>query len=228
MYPQLTTTVRRAVILAAATLTVGALGTTTAAHAMSTVSATSSAPTACDAMAEEEAMAETTEAMAEEEAMAETTEAMAEEEAMAETTEAMAEMGDLLAVAGDAELSTFVGATEAAGLSAVLSGDGPFTVFAPSNEAFAAYLSETGIDESALLADTEALAALLSGHVVEGNVTVEALVAADGLCLTTVAGSELPVTLDDDSAIVGQATVLDAGHPASNGVVYVVDHVITS
>jgi uncharacterized surface protein with fasciclin (FAS1) repeats len=181
-----------------------------------------------EAMAEEEAMGETTEAMAEEEAMAETTEAMAEEEAMAETTEAMAEMGDLLAVAGDAELSTFVGATEAAGLSAVLSGDGPFTVFAPSNEAFAAYLSETGIDESALLADTEALAALLSGHVVEGNVTVEALVAADGLCLTTVAGSELPVTLDDDSAIVGQATVLDAGHPASNGVVYVVDHVITS
>jgi uncharacterized surface protein with fasciclin (FAS1) repeats len=64
--------------------------------------------------------------------------------------------------------------------------------------------------------------------VVEGEVAAEALVSADGLCLTTVAGTELPVTVDDDSAIVGQATVLDAGHPASNGVVYIVDHVITS
>jgi uncharacterized surface protein with fasciclin (FAS1) repeats len=160
--------------------------------------------------------------------MAETTDAMAEEDAMAETTDAMAEAGDLLAVAGDAEVSTFVAAVEAAGLSDVLAGDGPLTVFAPSNEAFASYLSETGIDEADLLADTDALAALLSGHVVEGEVTAEALVAADGLCLTTVAGTELPVTVDDDSAIVGQATVLDAGHHASNGVVYVVDHVITS
>jgi uncharacterized surface protein with fasciclin (FAS1) repeats len=174
-----------------------------------------------EVMAEGEAMVETTEVMAEGEAMVETTAAMAETESMVETTAAMAEEGDVIAAATGAQLTTFVAAVEAAGLTELLTGEGPFTVFAPSDDAFDAFLAETGSDQATLLWDTETLATLVSRHVVEGEVSL-----AESGCPTTLAGTELAITVDGDNATVGEATIVAADVVASNGVIHIVDHVL--
>jgi uncharacterized surface protein with fasciclin (FAS1) repeats len=146
---------------------------------------------------------------------------MAEAEAMVETTAAMAEEGDVIAAAAGAQLTTFVAAVEASGLTGLLTGEGPFTVFAPSDQAFDAFLAETGADQTSLFADTEALATLLSRHVVEGEVSL-----AESGCPTTLAGTELAITVDGDQATVGEATVVAADIVASNGVIHGVDRVL--
>ncbi len=78
--------------------------------------------------------------------------------------------------AGADDFTTLVAAVEAAGLVEVLSGPGPFTVFAPTDDAFAAALEDLGLTADELLADTETLTSILAYHVVPGAVTSEDLI----------------------------------------------------
>src|SRR6056297_2494548 len=94
--------------------------------------------------------------------------------------------------AADERFSTLVAAVEAAGLVETLSGEGPFTVFAPTDEAFAA-LPEGTVE--GLLADTEALTAVLTYHVVPGAVMSGDL--SDGMTATTVNGADITISIDD-------------------------------
>ena len=122
------------------------------------------------------------------------------------------------------ELSTLVTAVTAAGLVETLSGPGPFTVFAPTNAAFAALPAGT-LDT--LLADpTGDLASILKLHVISGAVDSEAAIAAAGGTVETL-GGPITVELEGDNLVVGGATVVTADIEASNGIVHVIDAVIT-
>jgi uncharacterized surface protein with fasciclin (FAS1) repeats len=117
--------------------------------------------------------------------------------------------------------TTLAKAIEAAGLVETLKGEGPFTVFAPTDEAFAK-LPAGALD--ALLADKEKLAKVLTYHVVPGKVTsgdVAALTSAK-----TVNGGELAVAAEDGKVTIGGATVTQADIVASNGVIHVIDTVL--
>ena len=119
-----------------------------------------------------------------------------------------------------------VEAVTAANLGATLSGTGPFTVFAPTDAAFAALLAELGISKAALLADTTLLTKVLTYHVVAGRV-----LKADvplGTSITTVEGGTFSVdatlAITDQRARKANITATDV--LASNGVIHVVDKVI--
>ena len=116
--------------------------------------------------------------------------------------------------------TTLVAAVEAAGLVETLKGEGPFTVFAPTDEAFAA-LPEGTVE--GLLEDTEALTAILTYHVVPGKVMSGDL--SDGMMATTVNGADVTIGVGD-SVTVGDATVVTPDIEASNGVIHVIDTVL--
>ena len=135
---------------------------------------------------------------------------------------APAATGDILETAGAAgSFTTLAKAIEAAGLTETLKGDGPFTVFAPTDEAFAK-LPEGTLD--ALLQDKEKLAAILTYHVVPGKVSSADV--AQRATATTVNGKDLKFTAADGKVMVGNATVTQADIPASNGVIHVIDTVL--
>jgi uncharacterized surface protein with fasciclin (FAS1) repeats len=130
---------------------------------------------------------------------------------------------------GDPQFSILVEAVTAADLAGTLSGPGPYTVFAPTNTAFAALLAELGVTKEALLADKALLTAVLTYHVLPARV-LRADVPA-GKAITTVqggifkvdaAGSGLQIT--DGRNRTANITATDL--PATNGVVHVVDKVI--
>ena len=129
--------------------------------------------------------------------------------------------GDIVAVAnGAGSFGTLVTAIKAAGLVETLQGPGPFTVFAPTDEAFAKLPAGT---VEALLADPAKLAGILKYHVVAGKVT-----AADVVKLTTattVQGQSLAIDAKD-GVKVGAAKVVKADVMASNGVIHVIDTVL--
>ena len=128
--------------------------------------------------------------------------------------------GTVLEVAAETpEFSTLINVLDAAGLTQTLQGDGPFTIFAPTNEAFAR-LPEGEL--SALLEDRSALAQRLSYHVVPGSFTT-ADITAEMTGFTTLTGEELPITQEG----VGDAAVTAVNIPASNGVVFAIDTVLT-
>jgi uncharacterized surface protein with fasciclin (FAS1) repeats len=115
---------------------------------------------------------------------------------------------------------TLVTAVKAAGLVDVLSGEGPFTVFAPTDEAFAKLPDGT---LEALLADKEKLTAILTYHVVPGKVTAKDVMKLKSA--KTVQGKEL--TIDTSNGVkVDGATVIKADVAASNGVIHVIDTVL--
>jgi len=116
--------------------------------------------------------------------------------------------------------TTLAAAVEAAGLTETLSGEGPFTVFAPTDEAFAA-LPEGTLDE--LLANPEQLSAILTYHVVEGEVTSDQL--TEGQEVTTVNGAPATITLEGGPKING-ANITQPDIQASNGVIHVIDAVM--
>ena len=120
--------------------------------------------------------------------------------------------------------STLVTAVTAAGLVPTLSGAGPFTVFAPTNAAFAA-LGQSTIDS--LLADpTGQLASILTYHVAAGYVLSSQL--NDGMQIPTVEGGSITVTIDSSGVTLnGVATVIQADVECSNGVAHVIDAVLT-
>ncbi len=128
---------------------------------------------------------------------------------------------DIVDTAVDAgSFTTLVAAVEAAGLVDTLKGEGPFTVFAPTDEAFAA-LPEGTVE--ALLADPEALAAILTYHVVPGAVMSTDL--SDGMTATTVNGQDITIGTEG-GVTVNDANVVTADIEASNGVIHVIDAVI--
>lgn len=116
---------------------------------------------------------------------------------------------------------TLVAAVQAAGLAETLSGTGPFTVFAPTDEAFAKLPAGT-VD--ALLKDKEKLASILTYHVVSGQVT-----AADAVKLTeakTVNGQSFKIVAGKDGVMIDNANVVKTDIMTSNGVIHVIDSVI--
>jgi transforming growth factor-beta-induced protein len=150
-----------------------------------------------------------------------------------ETTEAaeggeMAdEPGTIVDVAVEAgDFTTLVAAVEAAGLVETLSGEGPFTVFAPTDEAFAAALEELGLTAEELLADTETLTAILTYHVVAAELPAAAVIEGGSTEVETVNGAMLPVTVDGESVMVGEANVVATDVMASNGIIHVIDAVL--
>ena len=143
-----------------------------------------------------------------------------------ETTEAMeeAEVGTIVDVAvANGSFTTLVAAVQAAGLVDTLSGDGPFTVFAPTDDAFAAALDALGLTAEELLADTETLTTILTYHVVSGEVASTDL--SDGMMAATVQGEEITVDLSDGVKI-NDVNVVIADVPASNGIIHAIDGVL--
>ena len=130
--------------------------------------------------------------------------------------------------AGNDAFSTLVAAVQAAGLVETLSGDGPFTVFAPTNDAFAA-LPDGTVEDLLLPENIETLQAILTYHVVSGE-----LMAADVLAATeggpaeveTVNGAALTASVVDGAVMVDEATVTSTDIVGSNGVIHVIDAVI--
>ena len=149
---------------------------------------------------------------------------------------AEAEAGTVVEVAQDDEtFSTLVSAVTAAGLGETLSGDGPFTVFAPTNDAFAK-IPEATLTELTTN-DTETLGNILTYHVVEGNVDAATLTKAiedagdAGYTINTVNGGTLTATVVDGNVVLtdaagGTATVTATDVEASNGVIHVIDTVL--
>jgi uncharacterized surface protein with fasciclin (FAS1) repeats len=154
----------------------------------------------------------------------ETTPAPATTEAMTESTEAM---GDVLEVAeAEDDLSTFLAAIDAGGMMENLHGEGPFTLFAPTDEAFVAYFENSGMSQEEALAGGEMLSALLGYHVVEAEDDSAMVMDMAGESLTTASGEPLAIMADGDAIMVGNATVERYDLHASNGVIHVIDAVL--
>ncbi len=128
---------------------------------------------------------------------------------------------DIVGVASD-NTKTLATAVAAAGLVATLQGTGPFTVFAPSDAAFAAI--QMDVDNLLKPENKAQLAKVLTYHVVSGKVMAADL--RDGQEVTTVQGSILRVSINNGKVMINGANVITANVPASNGVVHVIDKVL--
>ncbi len=154
----------------------------------------------------------------------ESTEATTAPSAAATTpvTDEAAAQGDIVAVASaNPSFSTLVAAIGAAGLVETLQGPGPFTVFAPTNDAFAAL--PAGLVDALLLPENkDALTQILTYHVVAGKVMAADVVAGD---VPTVQGTNITITTDGGVKIF-DANVVQTDVLASNGVIHVIDQVL--
>jgi len=128
---------------------------------------------------------------------------------------------DIVAIAST-DCKTLAAAVQAAGLVETLQGTGPFTVFAPTDEAFAEI--QTEVDKLLKPENKAELSKILTYHVVSGKAHAADL--EDGQELTTVEGSKLKVTVKDGTVMVGGAKVTAADIEASNGVIHVIDKVM--
>jgi uncharacterized surface protein with fasciclin (FAS1) repeats len=132
--------------------------------------------------------------------------------------------GDIVDVAISTKfLSTLVEAVKAGDLVETLKGDGPFTVFAPTNEAFAA-LPDGTLESLLMPKNKDRLIEILTYHVVAGKVLSSDL--SDGMKAKTVEGSDITVHINDSGVKINEANVAAADIMASNGVVHVIDRVI--
>jgi uncharacterized surface protein with fasciclin (FAS1) repeats len=150
---------------------------------------------------------------------------VAEEPAVMEEDPMAENMGTVVEVAaGNESFSTLVQAIEAAGLTETLAAAGPYTVFAPTNQAFEALPAGT-LDQLLQPENQETLTQILTYHVLPQGVTAAEIVAGE---VDTVAGSPLTVTVDDatGNVSVNGATVVQADIPASNGVIHAIDQVL--
>lgn len=148
------------------------------------------------------------------------------------TTEAGVEVGGAMMVPsknivdnamGSSDHTTLVAAVKQAGLVETLSGTGPFTVFAPTNEAFSKVPAATldGLMKPEMKAD---LTKILTYHVVPGNLKVADF--TDGQELTTVQGQKLKISVKDGKVTINGANVTIADVVSSNGVTHVIDGVL--
>lgn len=132
--------------------------------------------------------------------------------------------GDIVDLAASTKfLSTLVDAVKAGDLVETLKGDGPFTVFAPTNEAFAA-LPEGTLEALLMPKNRDQLVEILKYHVVPGKVLSSDL--SDGMKAKTAEGSDITVHINDSGVKINDANVAAADIMASNGVVHVIDRVI--
>jgi uncharacterized surface protein with fasciclin (FAS1) repeats len=119
------------------------------------------------------------------------------------------------------KFKTLVKAIGAAGLADTLKGPGPFTVFAPDDEAFAKIPSA---DLTALLADKDKLTKVLTFHVVKGNLPAKTVVAEK--TVTTLEGESLPISKEDGKVKIGNADITGTDIKCTNGVIHVIDNVL--
>ena len=126
----------------------------------------------------------------------------------------------------DSRFTVLVEAVQAAGLAETLSGPGPFTVFAPTNDAFVALLGELGISQAQLLADQPLLTRVLTYHVVPARVPRAAV--PIGTPITTAQGGTVVVdaTLGVTDARGRTARIVETDLFARNGVIHVIDKVL--
>jgi len=137
-----------------------------------------------------------------------------------------AHAADIVDTAADAgSFDTLVTAVEAAGLVETLKGEGPFTVFAPTDEAFAK-LPEGTLEELLKPENKDQLVAILTYHVVPGK-TMSSDIAGKELEVATVQGSPVAIDASDGAVKVDEATVTQADIETDNGVIHVIDTVIT-
>jgi len=135
-----------------------------------------------------------------------------------------AKTGDIVDVAVSAgQFNTLAAALEAAGLVATLKGDGPFTVFAPTDAAFAKLPAGT-VDSLLKPENKDQLVGILTYHVVPGKVMASDVVKLSSA--TTVNGADVAITLDGGSVRIDNATVVKTDIEASNGVIHVIDTVL--
>ena len=136
-------------------------------------------------------------------------------------TKAKSDIVDTAVAAG--QFTTLAAALEAAGLVSTLKSDGPFTVFAPTDDAFAKL--PAGTVETLLKPENrDQLVAILTYHVVPGKVMAKDVVNISEA--TTVNGSDIAIKVVDGSVRINGATVVAADVDASNGVIHVIDTVI--
>ena len=161
-----------------------------------------------------------------------TTDETTTEETTTEETTVAEEAGDDIVdtAVGAGSFDTLVAAVQAAGLEETLRGDGPFTVFAPTDEAFNA-LPEGTLD--ALLADPEGdLTEILTYHVVDGEVPAADVLEMDGQSVETLQGGSFTIELDGDAVVLidaagNRVNVTTTDVEASNGVIHVIDTVLS-
>jgi uncharacterized surface protein with fasciclin (FAS1) repeats len=127
--------------------------------------------------------------------------------------------------AGNKDFSTLVAAVKAAGLVETLSGKGPFTVFAPTNEAFAK-LPKGTVEELLKPENKAKLTSILTYHVVAGKVMAADAIKLDGKKAATVNKQEIAIKVKDGKVMINDATVTAADIVGSNGVIHVIDTVL--
>lgn len=156
---------------------------------------------------------------------AETSETMTTEstDSTMETEEQTAKPDIVMLASNTPSLSTLVKALQAAELTGTLQQGGPYTVFAPTDEAFAALPAGT-LDNLMKPENKQQLIDILTYHVTEGNVMAADL--SDGMMVKSLNGKDLSVKLNGDKVMLNDATVTMPNVEASNGVVHVVDKVI--
>ncbi|QDU82248.1 Cell surface lipoprotein MPB83 precursor [Polystyrenella longa] len=131
---------------------------------------------------------------------------------------------DIVTTAVEAgSFKTLAKALDAAGLVSTLQGDGPFTVFAPTDEAFAK-LPEGTIETLLKPENKEMLAGILTYHVVSGKVNAAAVTKISGA--TTVNGQQVDIVVEDGSVMIDGAKVIKADIECTNGIIHVIDSVI--
>ena len=142
---------------------------------------------------------------------------------MNSTKDTSSELGDIVAVAKSAgSFGTLLAAVKAAGLVETLQGAGPFTVFAPNDDAFAAL--PAGLVEALLMEENmDTLVKVLTYHVISGKVPAADVMAGD---CPTVEGSTMMITVGDSVVLNDSAKVIATDIMASNGVVHVIDSVL--
>ena len=141
---------------------------------------------------------------------------------MMSTTAFAADMDIVDTAVGAGNFTTLVAAVQAAGLVDTLKGEGPFTVFAPTDAAFAALPAGT-VEDLLKPENKDKLVSILTYHVVPGKVMSGDL--SEGMKAATVQGGEVTITLDGGAKVNG-ATISAADIEATNGVIHVIDAVI--
>jgi uncharacterized surface protein with fasciclin (FAS1) repeats len=137
----------------------------------------------------------------------------------------IAAAADIVETAAEAgSFQTLLTAAEAAGLVDTLKSEGPFTVFAPPDEAFAK-LPEGTVEDLLKPENQDQLKAILTYHVVPGK-TMSSDLAGKQVEVESVEGSAIPIDATGDNVMVGDATVTQADIEADNGVIHVIDEVI--
>jgi len=147
--------------------------------------------------------------------------------AMASETKPTSDQTIVEVASANPDFSTLVSAVQAAGLAETLSGTGPFTVFAPTNEAFAELPPGT-LDSLLMPANKQQLADILTYHVVSGKVMADDVTAG---AVKTVNGDEFTVGIEGSAVLLtdgqgNKAQVVATDVPASNGVIHVIDAVL--